>query len=277
MTGNKLNRSRLPGEKPVLNEPLNEKPQSRIIGRVVERVESAPVKKTDKKHTGNKRLKEGARLFCKKRWENALAELLLVDTDGLSPVERGELAYYLGLCYAKLRRFDDAIANLEQVVNTGGDLLRAYQCRMALAYIYVTTGRAKMAEFELKRLQDTGFESASLYNTLAYAAYVQRRYNEAVDLYEKALDIDRDNATALNSMGYILADRGIDPLRGLRFCRRALEHRPQSAAYLDSLGWAYYKCGEMMEARNLLRRALELAPKEKEIKEHYRIVNGGAA
>jgi len=277
MAGDRLNRIRAPGEKPVLNEPLDERRPGRLIGKVVERGESAPARKTEKKLSVNKRLKEGSRLFRKRRWDNALAELLLVDAGSLSGVEQMELSYYLGLCCAKLGRFDDAAANLEQVVNSGGDLLRVFQCRMALAYIYVTTGRAKMAEVELKCLQDTGFESASLYNTLAYAAYVQKRYGEAIDLYEKALDIDRDNATALNSMGYILADRGIDPLRGLRFCRRALEHRPQSAAYLDSLGWAYYKCGEMMEARNLLRRALELAPKEKEIREHYRIVNGGAA
>ena len=281
MTGEKLNRSRvpgkmpgrMPGEKPVLNEPLL-KPM--VFDRVVEKGESLP-KKSDKKISSSRRLKEGARLFQIKRWENALAELLLIDADALSNAELADLAYYLGLCCAKLKRFDDAVLYLEQVVNMGGDLLRVYQCSMALAYIYVTTGRAKMAETELKRLQETGFESASLFNTLAYASYVQKRYNEAIELYEKALGIDRDNATALNSMGYILADRGIDPLKGLRFCRKALEQRPQSAAYLDSLGWAYYKCGEMTEARSLLRRALELAPKEKEIKEHCRIVIGGAA
>jgi Flp pilus assembly protein TadD len=148
---------------------------------------------------------------------------------------------------------------------------------MTLAYIYVITGRAKMAEFELKRLQKSGFESAPLYNTLAYAAYVQKRYHSAVELYEKALELDENNATALNSMGYILADTGINTLKGLRLCNKALEHRPQSAAYLDSLGWAYYKCGEMSEARKLLGKAKELAPNEKEIQEHYRIVTGGAA
>ena len=282
MAGDWLNRGRSPDERPVLNEPLlkpqlDEETQTRLAGKVAEKSESAPADKTEKKSSSSKRLKEGARLFRMKRWENALAELLFIDADALSNGELADLAYYLGLCCAKLGRFDDAVTYLEQVASIGGDLLRVYQCRMTLAYIYVTTGRATLAESELKRLQDTGFESTSLYNTRAYAAYVQDRHLEAIDLYEKALDIDRDNATALNSMGYILADRGIDPLKGLRLCRRALEYRPKNAAYLDSLGWAYYKCGEMMEARNLLRRALELAPREKEIKEHYRIVSGGGA
>ena len=265
-------RRRAPGEKPVINEEV----QGSFTDKPVNQIEEIPAEKTAKK-PNTQGLKDGIRLFNMRRWENALKELLLVDDDGYSAEEQTELAYYLGLCYAKLERFDEALEYLEQVVSNGGDPLRAYQCRMTLAYIYLTTGRAKLAEFELKRLQSSGFESTSLYNTLAYAAYIQKQYQDAVDLYEKALDLDKDNATALNCMGYILADTGMDPMRGLRFCRKALEHKPKNAAYLDSLGWAYYKCGNLSDARNYLRKAVELAPKEKEIKEHFRIVSGGSA
>jgi Flp pilus assembly protein TadD len=66
----------------------------------------------------------------------------------------------------------------------------------------------------------------------------------------------------------------MDVLRGLRFCRRAVDKKPQNPAYLDSLGWAYFKSGELLEARTWLRRALELAPQEKEIRDHLRIVIG---
>jgi tetratricopeptide (TPR) repeat protein len=134
-----------------------------------------------------------------------------------------------------------------------------------------------MAEFELGRLRKGGFESAPLYNTLAYSAYMQKRYQNAIDLYEKALDLDENNATALNSMGFILADTGLDKTKGLRLCRKAVERSPKNPAYLDSLGWAHFKCGNLMEARNWLNRAVDIAPKEKEIKEHYRIVAGGKA
>jgi Flp pilus assembly protein TadD len=131
-----------------------------------------------------------------------------------------------------------------------------------------------MAEFELKRLQNNGFESAQLYNTLAYSAYSQKHYRDAVELYEKALEIDENNTTAMNSMGYILADNNINIVRGLRFCRKAVERKPDNPAYLDSLGWACYKNGELAEARTWIRRALDTAPQEKEIKDHYRIITG---
>jgi tetratricopeptide (TPR) repeat protein len=209
-----------------------------------------------------------------KRFELALRELLRVDGNSFSSEENNELAYYLGLCYTKLARYDDALLYLEQVVTNGRDALRAYQCRMTLAYIYVITKRSRMAEFELKRLQHSGFESAQLYTTLAYAAWLQRNYKGAVDLYEKALELDENNATAMNSLGYILADTDMDVLRGLRLCRKAVDKRPQNPAYLDSLGWAYFKSGELLEARTWLRRALELAPQEREIRDHLRIVIG---
>ncbi|MDR0998716.1 MAG: tetratricopeptide repeat protein [Treponema sp.] len=222
---------------------------------------------------GEGRLEEGIRLFQLRRWDLALRELVQVNRENFSPEENRELAYYLGLCYTKLGRFEDALLYLEQVIALGRDALRVYQCRMTLAYIYVLTKRSKMAEFELQRLRNNGFESPQLYTTLAYAAWLQKRWKNAIDLYERALELDENNTTAMNGLGYILADTREDLIRGLRLCRRAVDRKPGSAAYLDSLGWAYYKSGEIMEARIWTRRALDIAPGEKEIKEHWQIVS----
>jgi len=238
--------------------------------------EKAEEKPGKEKHNEDKNLREGKRFFHMKRWENALKEFQLIDVNNADASEQAELAYYLGLCYTKLERYEEAILYLEQVVTAGHDPLRSYQCRMTLALVYLKTNRARMAEFELKRLKVAGFESAPMYNAMAYSAYAQKRYRQAVDYYEKTLELDKNNATALNSMGYILADRGFDTRRGLMFCRKAVELRPKNAAYMDSLGWAYYKCGETAEARNWLQKAIESASKENEILEHFRIVTGEA-
>jgi tetratricopeptide (TPR) repeat protein len=255
--------------------------QREVLGKKQEASPAVEAEKTEEKPVEekpreNKRLHEGKRLFHISRWENALKEFQLVDADKIDASEQAELAYYLGLCYTKLERYDKAVLYLEQVVTTGHDPLRSYQCRMTLALIYIRTNRARMAEFELKRLKNAGFESAPMYNAMAFAAYTQKRYRQAIDYYEKTLDIDNNNATAMNSMGYILADRGFDTMKGLTLCRKAVNIRPGNAAYMDSLGWAYYKCGEMTEARNWLRKAIDSAPKVNEIREHFRIVTGEA-
>jgi Flp pilus assembly protein TadD len=173
-----------------------------------------------------------------------------------------------------MARYDDALLYLEQVIPAAQNVLRVYQCRMTLAYIYVVTKRSKMAEFELQRLKSNGFESAQLYTTLGYAAWAQKHVKDAVEFYEKALDMDENNTTAMNCLGYILSDTGMDFFRGLRLCRKAVDRRPQNPAYIDSLGWAYFKSGDVTEARAWLRRALDMAPNEKEIRDHFRAANG---
>ena len=230
--------------------------------------------RTDNLRRSNPSLDDAVRFYRLRRWDSALAELLEVDAESLNPEDNLERSYYLGLCYTKLEQYDDAIFYLEQVVNSGNDIMRTIQCRMTLAYIYVITNRSKLAEFELKKLVGNGFESAQLYTTLAYAACIQKQFKQAVDYYEKALDLDERNATALNGLGYILVDTGIDILRGLRCCKKAVDIKPKNPVYLDSLGWAYFKNGELLEARTWLRRALDAAPKTKEIKEHFKIVTG---
>ncbi|MDR2149230.1 MAG: tetratricopeptide repeat protein [Spirochaetaceae bacterium] len=219
-------------------------------------------------------LREGIRLFCLKRWDMALAEFLHINSRELPPRETVDLTYYLGLCYTKLGCFDDALAHLEQVVSEGTSPFRVRQCRITLAYIYTMTKRAEMAEFEIDKILKSGYESATVYAIMAYALWSQKKYNRAIELYRKILSVDINNATALNGLGYILIDTGTDIEHGLKLCKKAVAYKPNNAAYLDSLAWACFKKGEANEAKTLFRRALELAPKQTEIRIHQRIALG---
>jgi len=221
-------------------------------------------------------LREGIRLYRAKRWELSLSELLQVEPDDADLSENSELAYYLGLCYTKLERYEDALLYLEQVVTSGVDALRATQCRLALAYVYSVTGRSRLAEFELKHLIDNGFESPQIYAALAHASWSQKRVEPAVDFYKKALSLDGENPTALNGLGYVLSDTDKDVRKGLGLCKRAVDMKPQNPAYLDSLGWSHFKNGNLPEARTWLRRALDLSPRHPDITSHMRIVVGEA-
>jgi tetratricopeptide (TPR) repeat protein len=283
-------RGSIPGEKPVLNEKFESESLEDTwkINIPDLRKKKAQAKTPDKAEKtdeaassllvkeGDTKFKKGLRLFHTKRWEKALDEFLEIESDKISQDEQAELSYYMGLCCTKLERFDEALLYFEQVIGMEGGPIRVYQCRMILAYIYIITGRAKMAAAELNRLQGSGLESVMLYNTLAYAAYVQKDFLGAIEFYEKALDLDQENTTALNSLGYVLADTGLDKYRGLRLCRKAVERNSHNAAYLDSLGWASYKCGKLTDARSWLRKAKDIAPQEKEIIDHYKIVSRGA-
>lgn len=208
---------------------------------------------------------EARRLVADRDWEGALEALR-----GVESVEGSqfEIAYLLGICHARLGDWDEALLYLEQVVTGDADAARQAQCRLALAYVYAVTERYKLAEYELERLRDTGLQSAQVFAFLGYTAWAQGRADESVSWYAKALELDPENANALNGMGYVLACEGRDGPRALTYCRKAVDKKPDNPAYLDSLAWVYYKLGFFSEARDQISKALYLSPDESEIKEH---------
>jgi len=76
----------------------------------------------------------------------------------------------------------------------------------------------------------------------------------------------------MNSLGFIYGEERLDLPRGIQLCRQAVEINPRNPAYLDSLGWACYRAGNLPEAKASLRRALDLAPGNREIAVHLREV-----
>ncbi|HBG65959.1 MAG TPA: hypothetical protein DDW78_05755 [Treponema sp.] len=204
-------------------------------------------------------LQEGISLYKGRKYADALTCFLALPSDASAdPVE---VAYYVGLCYAKLERYDDALLYLEQVVTaedgsddeTAGK--RVLQCRYLLAVIYCTTGRKKLADFELNKLLDLGYKTASVYASLAFIAWDDGDVDKCIDFYNKALAVDENNPTALNGLGYVLANEERDLAKAVGYCQRALSFAPDSAACLDSMGWVYYKMGLYSEARKYLEKA----------------------
>lgn len=184
-----------------------------------------------------------------------------------------DLAYVLGLCHVRLGRWDEALLYLEQVVTADADGPRVRQCRQTLAYVYAVTGRTKLAEYELKKLVEAGLETPQIYATLGYAAWNQGRLDEGLRWYGKALELDPDNANALNGYGYLLACSGRDLPRALTSCRKALDGDPSNPAYQDSLGWAYFRLGMLPEAARHLSQAAELLADQPEVANHIKALN----
>ena len=66
----------------------------------------------------------------------------------------------------------------------------------------------------------------------------------------------------------MLADRGLELETALGYIRRAVELQPYSGSYLDSLGWVYFKLGEMEPAERYLTAAVRTQYMSAEVREH---------
>lgn len=152
-----------------------------------------------------------------KSGKTAEANKLLEDGVAARPNSR---EYVLGLSdlYADQKRTDEAVKLLEQARKTFGD---DETLTMRVASAYELGGRLSEAEKEFRRL----------------------------------LSDDPLNANAMNSLSYMLADRGLRLTEAVDLAQRAVKIEPDNPAYLDTLGWALFKSGKADEADGPLARA----------------------
>jgi Flp pilus assembly protein TadD len=83
-----------------------------------------------------------------------------------------------------------------------------------------------------------------------------------------ALEMNPDDAFALNYLGYWWADQGRNLDEAIALIERAVELRPNSGYFVDSLGWVHFRLGDAETAVQFLEQATELEPADSEITGH---------
>ena len=96
----------------------------------------------------------------------------------------------------------------------------------------------------------------------------EKKYDEAERTFRQVLDADPSNASALNYLGYMLADRNVRLPEAQSLIEHAVKLEPNNYAYLDSLGWVYFKMNKLDEAEQQLTRSIQLSSKDPTIHDH---------
>jgi len=87
----------------------------------------------------------------------------------------------------------------------------------------------------------------------------EKKYDEAEAEFKKVLAITPQSASALNYLGYMNADRDVRLDESLNYIKQAVSLEPTNGAYLDSLGWAYFKLGKYdLAEENLTKASLHM-------------------
>jgi tetratricopeptide (TPR) repeat protein len=95
-----------------------------------------------------------------------------------------------------------------------------------------------------------------------------KRYPEAEEQFKKVLASDPEHASALNYLGYMLADQNMKLEEALGYIKRAVDLDPTNGAYLDSLGWAYFRLGKFELAENNLLKASQKINTDPTVHDH---------
>lgn len=140
-----------------------------------------------------------------------------------------------------------------------------------LAQIYIRLKRFKEASEQLDKADALAAKPDEKLEVLYLRGEFyerQKMYDQAEVQFRKALAIDPRNPGVLNYMGYMLADQGEKLPEALKMIRQAVDMEPQNGAYLDSLGWAYFKSGQYTEAEENLRKANERINSDPTVHDH---------
>jgi len=96
----------------------------------------------------------------------------------------------------------------------------------------------------------------------------QKKYDQAEETFRKVLADHPDDPSALNYLGYMLADRGTKLEEALSLIKKAVDLDPANGAYLDSLGWAYFKLGRYELAEDNLIKASQHIGTDPTVQDH---------
>lgn len=184
----------------------------------------------------------------------------------------------LGTYVAYMLRLDDDAVNdaveavLQSVPAKGADKANILMYLGLLAHMKKEY-REAISQFELAEVlhRETGVTNGVLaFFNFWYGASCERdgQFDRAVKLLEKCIELDPEYADAYNYLAYMWAEKGIHLPKALKYIKTALEADPESAAYLDTLGWIYFKQGKYSEALEQIEKASRIAPEEAEILDH---------
>ena len=210
----------------------------------------------------------------------------------------GESLYYLALIAERRGLPDLALQGHRQLIAAGAGLtprVRAAQLLLArgdreeamtLLDQALRGGRVDAIEVEIVRsraLFDAGLtaeafealdqaldrfpEHPNLLYQRAVLLDAGNRTSEAVKVFETLLKMRPGDGNVQNALGYTLADRKRQLGRAESLIREAVAQRPDSAAFVDSLGWVRFRRGDKKGATTLLERAWRLS-REAEIGAH---------
>ncbi len=168
--------------------------------------------------------------------------------------ETGDIFVKLGISYDEIGRHEEAIESFRSAIEQFSENAELYYF-LGIEYRIVKDYRNAVEAF--KRAVELNRDNARYYFNLGVSYERLGSIDEAILHLDRSVKLDDSNAAALNYLGYLLADEGIRLNEAKTFIEKALDIDPDNGAYLDSMGWVYYRLADYAKAREYLENAVQ--------------------
>jgi tetratricopeptide (TPR) repeat protein len=169
---------------------------------------------------------------------------------------------------AEMGKTDAAVADVKKLLDGKDDRV----IQLALYELYVKGKKfddAAKALDTVEKMSDSQDDKIDVWFKRGAMFERMKNVTAAETEFRKVLAVMPDNPATLNYLGYMLTDRNLRLPEALAMIQKALERDPNNGAYLDSLGWAYYRLGRVPEAEDAMRRAVQATPHDPTMLDHY--------
>ncbi len=226
------------------------------------------------------------------------AELLLLTLLNNSP--SSEAYYLISIAYYEQKKYNSALETLPHISSDSEEFessiylqvkifidsdrsqeaqqflektIRNKDSRKPIFYSYLSTlykddGKSNQALQTLRAGIEEYPQDEDLHFEYGLILESTGKSSEALAVMEKVLTLQPNHPEALNFIGYTWADKNQNLDQALKYIQQAVIIKPESGFIRDSLGWVYFRLGDLEKAKIELEHALVLEPTDPHIYDH---------
>lgn len=167
--------------------------------------------------------------------------------------------YYLALVYSSLQDFVKAAGQYEIILKKMSlEDPKNAELFVYLGQLYYSQGQEERAIEQFEKVLLIEPDNTRVMLTVALYYLDHKRRAEGTRLLERCAAQDPMDDVCLNSLSYVYAEDNVNLDEAQRLVQSALKIDSGNPAYMDTLGWVYYRKGMYDEALRELSRAAEL-------------------